>query len=106
MLPIAIARAVFYWLLLAWMILLSCVWISEILDFHAEFDTYRRVYGDPALYHAASWIDSVLHCVGVATQVRGWRTSQTSWFAAVVAAGSLGFWIANLHFGFIPICCG
>lgn len=103
---LTVGRILCYLTLLAWLVLFSWLLVGDIFDYHADWDTYRRVYRDPALYHSVVWVEAILHCIGTVAQVSGWRTARTSWIAVVVVAAFIGFQVIGSTFGLIVICCG
>ena len=103
---LTVARVFCYWVLLAWLVLPSWLLVGDIFDYHADWDTYRRVYRDPALYHSVVWVEAILHCSGTVAQASGWRTARTSWIAVAVVVAFACFQVIGSTFGLIVICCG
>ena len=99
-------RVLGYWILLAWLVLVSCVLAGDIFNYHAQWDTYRRVFANPGLYHSVVWVEAILHCIGAVAQAAGWRTARTSWFAVAVTGAFICFQVLGSTFGLIVICCG
>lgn len=101
-----LARRIAYWTLLTWLVLFACLLVGEIVSCLEDWDTYRRVYDDPALYYSVIWVAAALHWIGAATQAIGWRSARTSWIAVMAAGLFAGFLVVNSIFRIVAICCG
>jgi uncharacterized membrane protein len=95
-----------YWLV--WLVLLFSlvIGVGDHLNYIENSETYHRVYENPWLEQAISFLATVVAAVGLVFQARGWRQRRFSRIALAAATLEVAIGFAVPMSGVLVTCCG
>jgi len=102
---LGIVRAIAYWGLWFFLVLVLIGSADEIWDYARDPATYHQVYLDAVLHERITWAYLVLTGIAIPFQAAGWRGRRFSKVAVAVFALHVCFAIADHVFGIDRICC-
>ena len=100
-----IAHAIGYWLLSVWLIFISLLVVSELVEVYTRPDEYRQVFYSFAFYKATWWLYFALLVIAVVAQARRIRQQRISLTALCASATVPAMQAVIWNFDLNPTCC-